>query len=62
MNQANALYKSLTLPVICTRGIIYFPHNEMPIDAGRPKSLNAINEARNNCDDFIIILPKQVYR
>ena len=32
----------LTLPVVCTRGMIVFPGNRLSLDVGRPLSLKAL--------------------
>lgn len=50
------LTKSLSLPVVATRGVIYFPGNTMTLDVGRPMSVYAVNEARRAHDDYFIIL------
>ncbi len=43
------------LPVVCTRGVVYFPRNEAPLEVGRPKSLKAIEIARRKYEDFVIL-------
>jgi ATP-dependent Lon protease len=47
--------KSLLLPVICTRGIIFFPGIEMSIEVGRKKSLEAVEQARDIYDNYVIV-------
>lgn len=47
--------KSLFLPVICTRGIIFFPGLEMSIEVGRKKSIEALSQARDIYDNYIIV-------
>lgn len=42
----------ITVPVICTRGIIIFPGQDMMIEVGREKSIEAVNEAGNNFDQL----------
>lgn len=37
----------LSVPVVATRGIVVFPNQEITIEVGRPKSINAIEEANN---------------
>ena len=51
---------SLSLPLICTRGIIVFPGQEMIIDVGRTKSMNAVNEAQKKSDSQIILVSQRV--
>ncbi len=36
----------INVPVICTRGVIVFPNQDIMIEVGRPKSMNAIEEAQ----------------
>ena len=43
------------LPVVCTRGVVYFPRNEAPLEVGRSKSLKAVEVARRKYEDFIIL-------
>ena len=47
---------SVRVPVICTRGIIVFPGQDVMIEVGRQKSLNAINEASTNYDSMVWIV------
>ena len=47
---------SVRVPVICTRGIIVFPGQDVMIEVGRQKSLNAINEASANYDSMVWIV------
>ena len=46
----------LALPVICTRGMIVFPHNDLTLDVGRRKSLRAIEDAMNTYDGNLIFV------
>ena len=50
---------SKDLPIVCTRGIIYFPHVEMRIEVGREKSVAAIIEATTNHNNFVLILSQK---
>ena len=36
---------NVRVPVVCTRGIVVFPGHDVMIEVGRPKSINAVNEA-----------------
>ncbi len=49
----------LTLPVICTRGIIVFPNQEVIIDVGRPKSMEAIDESQNYYDSHVFLVAQK---
>ncbi len=46
---------SLLLPVICTRGVIFFPGNEMSIEIGRKKSLDALKQSQDIYDNYVIL-------
>jgi len=46
----------LILPVICTRGMVVFPNNDLTLDVGRPKSLKAIEDAANQYDGNLIFV------
>lgn len=37
----------INVPVICTRGVIVFPNQDIMIEVGRPKSMNAIEESQS---------------
>ena len=47
--------KTYKLPVIATRGFVYFPHNSINIDIARSFSLSAINRAKDYFDGYIIL-------
>lgn len=42
-------------PLICTRGVICFPGQEIVIDVGRESSLRAIENAQDNFNDKIVM-------
>lgn len=42
-------------PLICTRGVILFPDQEIVIDVGREQSLKAIENAQDNYDNQIVM-------
>lgn len=46
---------SQTYPLICTRGVILFPEQEIVIDVGRDPSLRAIENAQDNYEDKICL-------
>jgi len=46
----------LTLPVVCTRGMIVFPGNRLSLDVGRPLSLKALELSSLNYDNNIIFV------
>ena len=47
--------KNFALPVICTRGIVVFPRNEIALDVGRKKSVEAVQVAQSDFESFIIV-------
>lgn len=44
------------VPVVATRGIVVFPEQDVLIEVGRKKSLNAVEESRSNCDQNVFIV------
>lgn len=46
----------LTLPVVCTRGMIVFPENRLSLDVGRPVSLKAVDLSMSTYDNNIIFV------
>ena len=44
------------LPVICTRGAVIFPLQDIPIEVGRPISLNALEEAQSKYDNTCFVV------
>lgn len=49
----------LSIPAVCTRGVIIFPGQEITIDVGRPKSLAAIEEANNYFDGHVWVVSQR---
>ena len=47
---------SVTVPVVCTRGVIVFPGQDVMIEVGRKKSLDGISEASENYDSMVYIV------
>ena len=46
---------SQTYPLVCTRGVILFPEQEIVIDVGRQPSLKAIENAQDNYEDKVVL-------
>ena len=46
----------ISVPVICTRGIVLFPGQELTIEVGRLKSINAIKEAEAYYDSHVWVV------
>ena len=55
MSEANSNVH-ITLPVVATRGIIVFPGQDVMIEVGRTKSVNAVNEAGQSYDSMVWIV------
>ncbi len=45
-----------TLPLLITRGMVLFPNQIQAIEAGRPFSVTAIDEAHRNYNDLILVV------
>ena len=51
----------ISVPTIATRGVILFPNQEVMIEVGRPKSLEAISAAMDSEKKSVfIVTPKDV--
>ncbi len=48
-----------TYPMICTRGVIVFPGQDLVIDVGRTNSLKAIENAQDNYNDRICMFAQE---
>ena len=44
---------SIRVPVVCTRGVVVFPGQDVMIEVGRQKSINAVNEASASYDSMV---------
>ncbi len=53
------LYKDVDYPVICTRGVIVFPGQDVIIDVGRSTSVNALLKARTEYDSLVWIVTQK---
>lgn len=47
------------LPVVCTRGVIVFPNNEIIIDVGRKKSVYALEEAQEHFQSQVMLVAQR---
>lgn len=47
------------LPVVCTRGVIVFPNQEIIIDVGRKKSVTALEEAQEHFDSHVFLVAQK---
>ncbi len=50
---------SQTLPLVCTRGVVIFPGQDIVIDVGRETSLNAVDNAQDNYEGKIILVSQK---
>ncbi|MEG0240325.1 MAG: LON peptidase substrate-binding domain-containing protein, partial [Anaerorhabdus sp.] len=46
----------VTIPVVCTRGIVVFPNQDVVIEVGREKSVNAVEEASNHYEGHVWVV------
>ena len=47
---------NIKVPVICTRGIIVFPGQDVMIEVGREKSIHAVDDSSDNFDSMVWIV------
>ncbi len=49
----------LNLPVVCTRGVVIFPNQELVVDVGRKKSIAALEEAKEHYDSHVFLIAQK---
>ncbi len=50
---------TINVPVVCTRGLIVFPGQDVMIEVGREKSVNAVNESLKSFDSMVYIVTQR---
>lgn len=55
-NEANPVVQ---LPLVCTRGVVVFPNQEVIIDVGREKSTRAVEEAQENYQSQVVLVAQR---
>lgn len=53
------IYQNVEYPLICTRGVIVFPNQEIVIDVGREASVEALNIAQNEFDSLVCLVSQK---
>ena len=48
-----------TFPLVCTRGVVVFPNQDIVIDVGREPSLQAVDNAQNNFENHIVLVSQK---
>ncbi|CAM3611981.1 endopeptidase La [Erysipelothrix urinaevulpis] len=51
--------KTMNVPVVATRGVIVFPEQEIMIEVGRHKSINAIDEAEKFFNGHVVLVSQK---
>ena len=51
--------KTMNVPVVATRGVIVFPEQEIMIEVGRHKSINAIDEAEKFFNGHVVLVSQR---
>ena len=46
-------------PLVCTRGVIVFPNQEVIIDVGRERSMRAVEDARQQFDRRVVLVSQK---
>ena len=46
-------------PLICTRGVVVFPNQEIVIDVGRKKSMDAVKNAQESYQDQVVLISQK---
>lgn len=55
----NNTNKQIRVPLVCTRGVIVFPEQEVIIDVGRTKSVHAVEDAQNEFDSHVVLVAQK---
>lgn len=55
-NDANPIVQ---LPLVCTRGVVVFPNQEVIIDVGREKSTRAVEEAQGKYESQVVLVAQR---
>ena len=55
-NDANPIVQ---LPLVCTRGVVVFPNQEVIIDVGREKSTRAVEEAQEKYESQVVLVAQR---
>lgn len=55
-NDANPIVQ---LPLVCTRGVVVFPNQEVIIDVGREKSTRAVEEAQEKFESQVVLVAQK---
>lgn len=58
MNE-NEINPMVSYPLVCTRGVIVFPDQEVIIDVGRTKSIHAVEEAQEKFDSTVVLVAQR---
>ena len=48
-----------TYPLVCTRGVVLYPNQEIVIDVGRDNSVHAVENAQDNYDKKICLFSQK---
>lgn len=48
-----------TYPLVCTRGVVLYPNQEIVIDVGRGASVHAVENAQDNYDKKICLFSQK---
>ena len=52
--------KYYSYPLLCTRGAIIFPMQDLSVEVGRLASINAVNYAKSNNSSIVIVSQKDL--
>ena len=58
MDNNNELMAERDYPILATKGVVLFPHNEINIEAGRVFSKRAIRISGDEYSSFVIVVPQ----
>jgi len=53
------VYRNVEYPVLVTRGIVVFPNNDVGLQVGRQKSINALNISKERFDSVLLVITQK---
>jgi len=51
--------EKISLPIVCTRGMVLFPNTTLTLEVGRYKSIQAIIRASESYDNHIVVVAQK---
>lgn len=59
MKEIETNHPIIQLPLVCTRGVVVFPNQEVIIDVGREKSIHAVEQAQKSYQNQVVLIAQR---